>query len=99
MEWQGYNHVLEVRGYIAKPAIDTNKLKDAAEIINSAKKPLIIAGQGVIISEAREEVENLSQKSGIPVCLTNARIRRVLTLTMTIMCWNHLVCTKLFCKH
>ena len=70
MEWQGYIPCTEVRGYIAKPAIDTNKLKDAAEIINSTKKPLIIAGQGVIISEAREEVENLSQKSGIPVCLT-----------------------------
>lgn len=70
MEWQGYAPCTEVRGYIANPVLDTKKLNEAAELINSAKKPLIIAGQGVIISDARNTLEQLSTKSSIPVCTT-----------------------------
>jgi acetolactate synthase-1/2/3 large subunit len=70
MEWQGYVPCKEVRGYTSNPSVDTVKLQQAAEIINSAKKPLIIAGQGVIISKAREILEQLSAKAGIPVTTT-----------------------------
>ncbi len=70
MEWQGYLPCKEVRGYTSNPSVDTIKLQQAAEIINSAKKPLIIAGQGVIISKAREILEQLSSKAGIPVTTT-----------------------------
>jgi acetolactate synthase-1/2/3 large subunit len=70
MEWQGYAPCTEVRGYNAHPKAAIDKLKTAAEIINSAKKPLIIAGQGVIISKSRKELEDFSTKTGIPVTLT-----------------------------
>ena len=70
MEWQGYVPCKEVRGYTSNPSVDTVKLQQAAEMINSAKKPLIIAGQGVIISKAREILEQLSSKAGIPVTTT-----------------------------
>jgi acetolactate synthase-1/2/3 large subunit len=70
MEWNGYVPCETVRGYTSKPVADIEKLKQAAEIINSAKKPLIIAGQGVIISKANEILESLSEKTGIPVTTT-----------------------------
>ncbi len=70
MEWQGYSACQSVRGYTANPVPDAAKLQKAAETINLAKKPLIIAGQGVIISKAREALEQFSTKSGIPVTTT-----------------------------
>jgi len=70
MEWQGYNACEVVRGYQPKLEPDANSLQNAAEIINLAKKPLILAGQGVIISEARVALEKFSTKTGIPVSTT-----------------------------
>lgn len=70
MEWTGYATCNEVRGYTAHPKIDPIQLEAAAAIINSSKKPLIIAGQGVVISDAKEIVEQFSSKTGIPVTTT-----------------------------
>ena len=70
MDWNGYTPCTSVRGYNALPILDKTSIQNAAEIINSAKKPLILAGQGVIISKAREDLEQFSAKSGIPVAIT-----------------------------
>jgi acetolactate synthase-1/2/3 large subunit len=42
----------------------------AAELINQAKKPFIIWGQGVILGEAEQEFKALVEKSGIPSAWT-----------------------------
>lgn len=70
MEWKGYQKPEQIRAYEPKPQLNIDKLKTASEIINHAKKPLIIAGQGIIIAKAREALEAFSTKTGIPVCLT-----------------------------
>lgn len=70
MEWQGYPTCTDVRGYQPKLTANIEQLKQAAELINTAKQPLIIAGQGVIISDAKEILEQLSSKTGIPVATT-----------------------------
>jgi acetolactate synthase-1/2/3 large subunit len=70
MEWKGYKKCDTVRGYTAQPAVDAEKIAQAAALINQAKKPLILAGQGVIIAKAREELEAFSTKTGIPVATT-----------------------------
>lgn len=70
MEWQGYPTCTDVRGYKPKLTANIEQLKQAAELINTAKQPLIIAGQGVIISDAKEILEQLSSKTGIPVATT-----------------------------
>ncbi|MDB5226838.1 MAG: acetolactate synthase, large subunit, biosynthetic type [Bacteroidota bacterium] len=70
MEWKGYTKCGSVRSYNARPVIEKDKISKAAEIINAAKKPLIISGQGVVISDARTELEIFSQKTGIPVTTT-----------------------------
>lgn len=70
MEWQGYHPCEQVRGYQPKQIPAKEKLAQAASIINSSKKPLIIAGQGIIISSARKSLEAFSSKTGIPVATT-----------------------------
>lgn len=45
-------------------------MKKAAEIINSAEKPLIISGHGVTIAKAEAELVKFAEKAGIPVGCT-----------------------------
>lgn len=65
-----YESCTEIRSYKPVPAVDTNQLKDAAAIINAAKKPMIVWGQGVILGEAEAEFKVLVEKSGIPAAWT-----------------------------
>src|SRR5713101_3616027 len=58
--------------HIARPAPDASLLDRAAEMIRSAKRPLIIAGGGVIYSEATESLARLVKRTGIPVGETQA---------------------------
>ena len=46
------------------------KLPGAAQLINQAKRPLIIAGHGVLASRASDELKRLSERTGIPVINT-----------------------------
>ena len=50
--------------------VDGKGLAQAAELINTAKKPLIFAGHGVIESSAMEQVRTLAERAQIPVALT-----------------------------
>jgi acetolactate synthase I/II/III large subunit len=59
-----------IRTYKPKPVLQVNAVKDAAALINQAKKPYILAGQGVLLSGATEELKALSEKTGIPVAST-----------------------------
>ncbi len=52
------------------PKVDEAKLAEAAGLMNAANKPLLIAGHGVIISEAEEALLAVAEKSGIPVTST-----------------------------
>ena len=65
-----YKKCEKIRSYRAIPKFDTGKIKDAAEIINSAKKPFIVWGQGVIIGSAEEEFKNFIEKTDIPSAST-----------------------------
>jgi len=57
---------------IPRNRCDRNLLNTAIEWIRTAKKPLIVAGGGVLYSEAWESLDKLSQQTGIPVCETQA---------------------------
>ena len=65
-----YKKCTSIRSYNPKPILNHNKVKEAATIINTAKKPFIIFGQGVILSEAENELKALVEKSGIPAAWT-----------------------------
>lgn len=65
-----YEPCTEIRSYKPVPAVNIDQLKDAAAIINAAKKPMIVWGQGVILGEAEAEFKALVEKSGIPAAWT-----------------------------
>jgi acetolactate synthase-1/2/3 large subunit len=48
-------------------APDSESVARAAKLLNEAKKPLIIAGQGVSIAKAEKELRELAEKANIPV--------------------------------
>jgi acetolactate synthase I/II/III large subunit len=59
-----------MRSYVPKPKLNLEKIKEAGELINQAKKPFIIFGQGIILSNAEEEFKAFIEKSGIPSACT-----------------------------
>ena len=65
-----YNKINGIRSYNPIPEINNNKIKEAAKLINQAKKPLIVWGQGVILGNAEKELINLVDKTGIPAAWT-----------------------------
>ena len=65
-----YKKCEQIRSYLSVPKTSNKSLKDAAEIINKAKKPFIVWGQGVILGEAEKEFTRFIEKSGIPAAWT-----------------------------
>ena len=58
--------------HIGRPVPDRSALGRAVELITSANRPLIVAGGGVIYSEATEALRDLAEQTGIPVSETQA---------------------------
>ncbi len=65
-----YKKCTGVRSYVPVPKTDPSTIADAATLINNAKKPLIIWGQGIILSKAEVELKALVEKAGIPAAWT-----------------------------
>ncbi len=65
-----YQKCIEIRSYKPVPDIDANKVKEAADLINAAKKPMIVWGQGVILSEAEDIFKAVVEKTNIPAAWT-----------------------------
>jgi len=65
-----YKKCEKIRSYKAVPELKVEKVKEAAAIINSAKKPFIVWGQGVIIGGAEQEFKNFIEKTDIPSAST-----------------------------
>ncbi len=65
-----YKKCKNIRSYRAIPKFDIEKIKEAASIINNAKKPFIVWGQGVIIGGAEKEFKSFIEKTDIPSAST-----------------------------
>ena len=65
-----YKRINGIRSYKPTPIINMDKIQQAADLINMAKKPLIVWGQGVILGNAEKEFTDLIEKSGIPAAWT-----------------------------
>lgn len=59
-----------IRSYTPYPAIDMDDVEQVAEMINSAERPMILSGHGVMISGAEAELAALAEKAEIPVAAT-----------------------------
>jgi 3D-(3,5/4)-trihydroxycyclohexane-1,2-dione acylhydrolase (decyclizing) len=58
--------------HVGRPLPDEQALGRARELVRAAKRPLIVAGGGVIYSEATEALRELCEETGIPVAETQA---------------------------
>ncbi|PQJ17997.1 MULTISPECIES: biosynthetic-type acetolactate synthase large subunit [Nonlabens] len=65
-----YEKCKSIRSYVPVPDTDLQTVKDAALLINNAQKPMIIWGQGVVLSEAEKELQSVIEKAGIPSAWT-----------------------------
>jgi acetolactate synthase-1/2/3 large subunit len=65
-----YKKCVGIRSYKPVPKTEQDVVDVAAELINNAKKPLIVWGQGVILGEAEAELKAVVEKSGIPAAWT-----------------------------
>jgi acetolactate synthase-1/2/3 large subunit len=65
-----YQTCESIRTYHPYPLVELSKLDEASALINEAKKPYILAGQGVILGKATDELIAFAEKGNIPVAST-----------------------------
>ena len=65
-----YKKTTHLRSYEPVPHPDPDRIQKAAEIINSAKKPLVLVGQGVLLGRAEKELRAFIEKGGFPFAST-----------------------------
>jgi acetolactate synthase-1/2/3 large subunit len=69
-EYKGYRPCIHIRSYRPEPIVRPEYIQKAAEIINTAKKPFVIFGQGVILGNAEKEFQDFIEKGGFPAAWT-----------------------------
>jgi acetolactate synthase-1/2/3 large subunit len=65
-----YEKCANIRSYYPSPKLKISSAEDAAKLINEAKKPYLLIGQGIMLSNAEQELLEFVEKSGIPVAST-----------------------------
>ena len=68
--YEGYQKCEHIRSYRPKPIVRKEYIAEAAKLIDEAKKPFILFGQGVILGRAEQELKAFVEKSGIPAAWT-----------------------------
>jgi acetolactate synthase-1/2/3 large subunit len=69
-DFGGYVPCKHVRSYRPKPNVRKEYIEEAAKLINDAKKPFVIFGQGVILGQAEKEFKEFIEKAGLPAAWT-----------------------------
>ena len=67
-DWEGA--VPQLPGYRPDLSPEAKTYQEALTLMKNAKRPVILAGHGIMISGAMREVRELAEKAGIPVALT-----------------------------
>lgn len=62
-----YEKCERIRSYHPYPILNESKITEAARLINNAKKPFLLVGQGVLLSDAEKELIALAEKASIPM--------------------------------
>jgi acetolactate synthase-1/2/3 large subunit len=68
--FEGYKKCEHIRSYRPYPIIRNSYIEQAAALINSAKKPFVLFGQGVLLGNAEKEFKVFIEKAGIPSAWT-----------------------------
>jgi acetolactate synthase I/II/III large subunit len=69
-DYEGYVKCSHIRSYRPKPIIRKEYIEQAAQLINEAKKPFVVFGQGVILGEAENEFKAFIEKGNLPAAWT-----------------------------
>ena len=69
-EWKGYKKCNFIRTYENRPKVNLKEIKEVAELINNSQRPLILAGNGVVVAKAERALGELAEKADIPVATT-----------------------------
>jgi acetolactate synthase I/II/III large subunit len=69
-DYEGYKKCDHIRSYRPKPIVRKEYVEEAAKLINEAKKPFVIFGQGVILGKAEKEFTQFIEKAGLPAAWT-----------------------------
>ena len=69
-DYKGYKKCTHIRSYRPKPIVRQEYVEEAAKVINQAKKPFVIFGQGVILGQAENEFKAFIEKAGLPAAWT-----------------------------
>ena len=69
-DYPGYTKCTHIRSYRPKPIVRKEYVEAAAKLINEAKKPFVIFGQGVILGKAENEFKAFIEKAGLPAAWT-----------------------------
>ena len=69
-DYEGYIKCTHIRSYRPKPIVRKKYVEEAAKLINEAKKPFVIFGQGVILGKAEKEFKAFIEKGGLPAAWT-----------------------------
>lgn len=59
-----------IRSYVPVPNTSKQSVVEAAALINAAKRPLVLVGQGVELGHAQEELKRFVEKAGLPAGCT-----------------------------
>jgi acetolactate synthase-1/2/3 large subunit len=70
IDWEWNAAAVKMRAYRPQRSVEKSDLGRAVELIKAAKKPLILAGQGVIQSGAMQELRTFAEKFDVPVAVT-----------------------------
>ena len=70
IDWEYEDTPIQLPGYKVDPPIKSDDLELAVEMINNAKRPVILAGQGVLLSGAMQELLQFSEKTLTPIAVT-----------------------------
>lgn len=69
-DYSGYQKCKHIRSYRPSPVVRSEYIAEAAVLINEAKRPFVIFGQGVILGNAEKEFLQFIEKAGLPAAWT-----------------------------
>jgi len=69
-DYGGYTQSDHIRSYRPKPIVRKAYIEAAAQLLNEAKKPFVIFGQGIILGRAEKEFKAFIEKGNLPAAWT-----------------------------
>jgi acetolactate synthase-1/2/3 large subunit len=68
--WEYDDTPIQLKGYRPDMRPASASIQNAVQMINAAKRPLILAGHGVLMSNSMEELRAFAEKANVPVAVT-----------------------------